>query len=120
MKALGTIAALALVAGCAQNPADDLAKTLLQYNDVTSHPLMLPPDDAARCVARNIDSSFGTTSRVARMYPPETFEVQTRRGGNLVAGVYVTPIGSASKARTWLQGLNYQREGMVEMMLAGC
>ena len=120
MKALGLLVALALVAGCAHNPADDLTQTLLQRSTVTSHPLLLPPEEAAQCVAGNLKAGYDAQTRVARMYQPETFEVQVRRRGELVAGVYVTPIGSASKARTWLKGLNYQRADTVEKILAGC
>lgn len=120
MKILVRIAALALVAGCAHNPLDDLAQTAMQYNDVTSHALILPPEEAARCVVHNIDVSGNTRARIARMYPPETFEVQVRQGTGLVAGVYVTPLGSGSKARAWLQGLNYRRADTVQGLLAGC
>lgn len=112
--ALCGLAVAALLAGCA-TPGE------LQKSGVRSdYALSLPPERAARCMARNAEEYFSANSaHVTEGEAPGTYKIEVRTE-QLVALARIEPFGRHSKATIWRGHFPLIERGLPDAMAKGC
>lgn len=114
MKRLAIPVALALLTGCA-------TPTELKQDGIRTHyTLRLPPDQAARCLARNAEEYFGGFgAQVRETEAPGILEVHVRME-QLLAVAHIEPKGGGSSATIWRGRIPLIAWGLPEAMAKGC
>lgn len=107
------VCAVALLAGCISTPQE-----LRNDGERTVFRLKLAPDQAAGCVARNIENARHYQTTIRPM--GDAREIIMRSGPHNLAVIEIAPAQSGSQATVWMRSFFAGREEFQRTMTEGC